>query len=156
MEDSVVRQYAERILFLSILLISTSVTANAATIKVAMLNAGSDGAQMVFEPDFIEAKVGDTIEFVVTDTLHQPVSLNVPKGANTWHAEVSQGATVKLNKAGVYVFICETHKPLGMMGVIQVGGSKENLTEATEAAEEFLEEVAMNKERLTNALAKVK
>lgn len=150
------RRFSERIFFLFILLISTSVTANAATIKVAMLNTGSDGGQMVFEPDFIEAKIGDTIEFVVTDALHQTASFNIPKGANTWHAEVSKGVTVKLNKAGVYVFICETHKPLGMTGVIQVGASKENLEEATEASEELLEEVAMNKERLTNALAKVK
>lgn len=151
------RKYIGRTLVLLILLVSTSVTAKAKTIKVAMLNTGSDGAsQMVFEPDFIKAEVGDTVEFVVTDVLHQPQSVYVPEGANTWAAEVSQGAKVKLNKAGVYVFKCETHKPLGMMGVIQVGGSKENLSDAQEAAEEFLEGVAMNKERLTNALAKVK
>lgn len=144
-------------LLLLVLLYATSVTAEAKTIKVAMLNTGSDGAsQMVFEPDFITADVGDTVEFVVTDVLHQPASIYVPEGGNTWKAEVSQPATVKLNKKGVWVFKCETHATLGMMGVIQVGGDKSNLDEATEAAEEFLESVAMNQDRMTNALAKVK
>jgi pseudoazurin len=151
-----VRQSLKKVLFLSVLLVATSATANAANIKVAMLNTGAGGAQMVFEPDFIEAKVGDTVEFVVTDVLHQPVSVSVPKGQKGWRTEPSEGIKVKVTKAGVIFFKCETHSILGMAGIIQVGGSKDNLEEAQEAVEEYLEEAAMNKERLPAALAKLK
>ncbi len=151
------RKHIETMLVMLVLLVSTSVIAQAANHQVAMLNTGSDGAsQMVFEPDFIEAAVGDTIEFVVTDVLHQPTSVYVPEGGNTWAAEVSTGVKVTLNKAGVWVFKCKTHATLGMMGVIQVGGSKANLDDAKEAADEMLEEVAMNQDRMTVALGKVK
>jgi len=152
-----VRKVIERVLLLSIFLIFTSVVAQAATIKVAMLNTGTDGtSQMVFEPAFIEAKVGDTIEFVVTDVLHQPVSVSVPEGQATWHVEPSEGVTVKITKDGVFFFKCETHAILGMSGIIQVGSSKANLDAATEAVEEYVEGLAMNADRIEGLLAKVK
>ncbi|MFQ5544198.1 MAG: plastocyanin/azurin family copper-binding protein [Nitrospiria bacterium] len=150
------RKVIERVLLLSIFLVSTSVVAQAKNIKVAMLNTGTGGAQMVFEPDFIEAAVGDTIEFVVTDVLHQPVSVSVPEGQKTWHTEPSQGVKVKVTKPGVIFFKCETHSILGMAGIIQVGGSKANLEAVEEATEEYTEALAMNQDRVTAFMGKIK
>lgn len=151
------RKYLEKTLVLIALLVLTSVVAEAKTIKVAMLNTGSDGAsQMVFEPDFIEAAVGDTIDFVITDKLHQPTSLSVPSGQAKFGGEVDEHITVKLTKAGVIPFECKTHSILGMAGVIQVGGSKDGLEAAEEAVEEYVEALAMNQDRIKNAMAKVK
>jgi len=153
----IVRKAIERILLLSIFLISTSGIVQAKDIKINMRNTGTDGkSQMVFEPSFIEASVGDTIEFIVTDTLHQPVSVSVPAGQATWHTEPSEGVKVKITKAGVFFFKCETHAILGMSGIMQVGGSKANLDEATEAVEEYVEGLAMNQDVIQGLLARVK
>ena len=49
-------------------LIGTS--AFAETFEVQMLNKGSDGERMVFEPAFIQAAPGDTVKFVAADRGH--------------------------------------------------------------------------------------
>src|SRR5690606_36022004 len=38
--------------------------------EVKMLNKGSDGQAMVFEPAFLKVKPGDTVKFVPTDKGH--------------------------------------------------------------------------------------
>ena len=40
--------------------------AHAAEIEVKMLNKGSDGVPMVFEPSFVKIVPGDTVKFVST------------------------------------------------------------------------------------------
>lgn len=41
--------------------------AAAAVIEVKMLNKGSDGGKMVFEPTLVKIEPGDTIKFVAAD-----------------------------------------------------------------------------------------
>ncbi|TWH30163.1 hypothetical protein L611_003300000290 [Aminobacter sp. J15] len=52
----------------ALFLVSTSITF-AADHQVQMLNKGAKGA-MVFEPDFIQVEVGDTVTFIPTDKSH--------------------------------------------------------------------------------------
>jgi plastocyanin len=46
-----------------------------AEIEVKMLNKGSDGEAMVFEPAAVKAQPGDTIRFVPVDKGHDVVSM---------------------------------------------------------------------------------
>ena len=48
---------------------------HAAEIEVKMLNKGSDGQKMVFEPALIRADVGDTITFLPTEKGHMAASM---------------------------------------------------------------------------------
>jgi plastocyanin len=44
--------------------------AAAAEIEVKMLNKGSDGGMMVFEPALVKVEPGDTVNFIATDKGH--------------------------------------------------------------------------------------
>lgn len=128
--------------------------APAADHQVKMLNTGADGV-MVFEPGFLKVNPGDTVTFVPADPAHNAVSHYVPTGAKSWSGAMNEAVTVKLEQEGVYIYKCDPHVPLGMVGVIQVGAAK-NLAEAKQAAEEFKGSIAVNKERLDKYLSQVK
>ncbi len=59
-----------------------------------------------------------------------------------------------LSKEGVYLYQCDPHMPLGMVGVIQVGAAG-NLDAAKEKAETLSAGMAMNKGRFADYLGKV-
>ena len=129
--------------------------AAAADITVKMLNNGKDG-QMVFEPSYVKAAVGDNIVFQSTEKgAHQSMSLLVPAGAKTWNGPMDADFKVKVEKEGVYLYSCLPHKAMGMVGVIQVG-KPVNLADAKAAATKEQAGFAMNKTRFDTALAKVK
>lgn len=131
-------------------------SAFAADIKVNMLNIGTDKQAMVFEPAFVKAKVGDTITFVSKEKGgHNTASVLVPKGAKTWKSTADTDFSVKLEKEGVYLYNCEPHKMMGMVGVIQVGAPT-NLKEAQEVAKTETAKMTMNKDRFEKELKKVK
>jgi pseudoazurin len=133
-----------------------SLNAFAADIKVNMLNTGADKQMMVFEPSFVKAKVGDTITFVSKEKgAHNTASLLVPKDAKTWQSKPDTDFTVKVEKEGVYLYACEPHKMMGMVGVIQVGKAG-NLKEAQDLAKAESAKMSMNKDRFEKALKEVK
>ena len=51
--------------------VSSSNMAMATEHVIKMLNKGTDGTAMVFEPLFLRAEIGDTIKFVPIDKGHQ-------------------------------------------------------------------------------------
>ena len=61
---------------------------------------------------------------------------------------------MKLEKEGVYLYVCDSHKPMGMVGVIQVGKAV-NLEDAKGKAAEESAKMIMNKDRFTKALEHV-
>lgn len=126
----------------------------AAEHTVKMLNSGADGV-MVFEPAYLKVAPGDTVVFEATTPAHNSVAFHVPAGAQPWSGAMSQTVRVTLEQEGVYLYKCEPHVPLGMVGVIQVG-KPANLAEAKAAAEAFKPAVAVNKERLDRYLGQVK
>jgi pseudoazurin len=129
--------------------------AMAAEHVVKMLNSGKDGA-MVFEPAFVKAAVGDTIVFTPTDkAAHNSASLLLPAGAKPWKGAADTETKVKLEKEGVYLYACEPHKMMGMVGAIQAG-KPVNLAEAKAAAAKEQAAFAMGKDRFDKALALVK
>jgi len=72
----------------------------------------------------------------------------IPDGAVQWRGKVSEDVTVTLNKAGVYVYQCTPHAMIAMVGVINVGVSKENLKSVKAAAVLKKMTFVANKDRL--------
>lgn len=125
----------------------------AADHRVAMLNQGADGT-MVFEPGYLAVAPGDTVTFVPTDSGHNTVSVLSPDQGTTWRGDFGEAVTVTLNQEGVYLYQCDPHLPLGMVGVIQVGKGT-NLEDARAQAAKLEEGMAMNQGRLEHYLDQV-
>jgi pseudoazurin len=97
-------------------------TAFAETFEVKMLNKGTDGA-MVFEPAFIKAAVGDTINFLSPDKGHNAESIEgmLPDGVAPFKSKMSEDYTLTLTAEGVYGVKCTPHYAMGMVALIKVG-----------------------------------
>lgn len=122
---------------------------------VKMLNAGVDGT-MVFEPAVIKVSVGDTIHFKATDLSHNSASMAgmIPSGAESWAGMLSQDISVTLDKEGVYVYQCDPHVMMAMVGVIQVGNAV-NMEEVKSAAADQKSKFIMNGSRLEQYLSQL-
>ena len=86
---------------------------------VRMLNNG-EGGMMVFEPAVLKVSVGDTVNFVASDPMHNSVSVFTPPGATPWKGAMNQEISITLDKPGVYIYECSPHAMMAMVGVIQV------------------------------------
>lgn len=146
----------KRSLLWSIAVAATIATAPAigADHEVKMLNQGADG-MMVFEPAFLKVAPGDTVTFIPADVGHNSTSALVPAGAESWQGTYTDSMTVTLNKEGVYIFQCDPHVMMAMVGVIQVGDAV-NLAEARQKAGAMKAGFVMAKDRLDAYLARVK
>ena len=95
----------------------------AETIEVQMLNQGTDGERMVFEPAFVQAVPGDIIRFIPTDRGHN-AEINgdmLPEGAESFAGRINEEIEVTLDVEGVYGVICKPHFAMGMVMTIAVG-----------------------------------
>jgi pseudoazurin len=145
---------------------SVSTSASAAPIKkvelskgsehiVKMLNSG-EGGQMIFEPAVLKVSLGDTIHFKATDAAHNSVSMDgmIPSGASNWAGNLSQDISVVPDSEGVYVYQCDPHVMMAMIGVIQVGEAV-NLEDIKAAAGNKKSSFMMNSERLDTYLSQL-
>lgn len=100
-----------------------SLPALGAEIEVKMLNKGSDGQAMVFEPSAIKAAPGDVIKFVVVDKGHDAASVKgmLPDGAEDFKGKMNQELAITVDKEGAYVVKCTPHLGMGMVALIVVG-----------------------------------
>lgn len=76
---------------------------------------------MVFEPGFLKVAVGDTVKIIPTDAGHNASSVIIPEGATAWKGAIGKEVSVKMDKEGVYVYVCDPHAVMAMVGVVQVG-----------------------------------
>tara|TARA_B110000495_G_scaffold89779_1_gene77509 strand:- start:2651 stop:3241 length:591 start_codon:yes stop_codon:yes gene_type:complete len=122
---------------------------------VQMLNMG-EGGSMVFEPAVIKVSKGDTIHFKAVDMSHNSASLEgmIPDGASSWTGSLSKDISVKLDDEGVYVYQCDPHAMMAMVGVIQVGEAV-NLSQVKEAADSKKSSFIMNSDRLQTYLSQL-
>lgn len=127
---------------------------NAADIQIRLLDSSPTEGLLAFEPGFVKANVGDTIVFNYVNTGHNSHSLLVPSGAQPWQSPFDKEFRVKLEVEGVYLFGCDSHKGMGMVGVVQVGKAV-NLEEARKKASEESATMLMNKDRFAKALDQV-
>ena len=123
--------------------------------EVKMLNAGADGT-MVFEPPVLKVSVGDTINFVLVDPMHNSASFPnmIPSNAESWNGAINESISVTLDVEGVYVYNCTPHAMMAMVGVIQVGEAV-NLDEVKSAANQIKSTFVMNQERLDDYLSRL-
>ena len=117
---------------------------------VKMLNTG-EGGQMIFEPAVIKVSIGDTIHFKATDMSHNSASVEgmVPSGASSWAGQLNQDISVTLDTEGVYVYQCDPHAMMAMIGVIQVGNAV-NMDEIKQASQNYRSTFVMNADRIDN------
>jgi pseudoazurin len=134
--------------------LAASMPAQAKTIEVKMLNNSKDGI-MAFEPGYVKADPGDTVKFIPTDQSHSSSSALVPPGATAWIGKMSKPVSVVLKKEGIYLFKCDPHMPMAMVGVVQVG-KPTNIEAAKAEAKKMSAGFAMNKDRLDKYLSQVK
>jgi len=122
---------------------------------VKMLNSG-EGGQMIFEPAVIKVSVGDTINFKAVDMSHNSASIDgmVPEGAENWVGQMNMDISVTLDTEGVYVYQCDPHVMMAMIGVIQVGEAV-NLDEIKEASTKLKPSFVMNPERIDTYLSQL-
>lgn len=129
-----------------------SLPALGAEIEIKMLNKGSDGQAMVFEPAAVKVQPGDTIKFVPTDKGHDVISMTglVPEGVAEIKGKIGQEVSFKADKAGAYVFKCTPHYGMGMVALIVVGDAPANLAAVKDA-----KMPKMARERLTAEITKL-
>ena len=122
---------------------------------VKMLNNGA-GGQMIFEPAVLKVSVGDTVHFKATDAAHNSASIDgmVPDGAKSLAGALSQDISVVMNTEGVYVYQCDPHVMMAMVGVIQVGEAI-NLNNIKASATDKKSAFMLNSERLDEYLAQL-
>ncbi len=136
-------------------LVLCAASANAADIEIKMLDNSPAEGIFVFEPGFVKANVNDTLVFIPTNPGHNSSSLLIPSGAQAWKSPYNKEVRVKLEKEGVYLYVCDAHKKMGMVGVVQVGKAV-NLEEARKKATEESAAMVMNKDRFARQLEQVK
>ena len=105
--------------------------ASAADFEVLMLNKGTDGKTMGFSPSFLQIEPGDTVTFIPVDKGHNAETIldMIPDAASTWKGKMDEQFTVTLTEPGLYGFKCFPHFSMGMVGLIQVGNDRHNLTD---------------------------
>ena len=94
----------------------------AETFEIKMMNKGEAG-QMVFEPAFLSANVGDTISFIPASKGHNAETIKdmLPEGAEQFKSKLSKEFSVTLTAEGIYGIKCTPHYSMGMIALIQVG-----------------------------------
>ena len=122
---------------------------------VKMLNSGS-GGNMIFEPAVIKVSKGDTIHFKAVDMAHNSASIEgmIPEDAVSWASALSQDVSITLDAEGVYVYQCDPHAMMAMVGVIQVGAAI-NMSEIQESANQYKSNFMMNGDRLSGYLSQL-
>ena len=136
------------------LMLAASAGAFAANREVKMLDTGKDGG-MVFEPGYVKAQPGDTVTFKSVNSGHWVQSKALPEGAADFLSEDGKDFTLKLDKEGVYVYVCPPHRMMNMSGVIQVG-KPVNKAKAQAVADELEKRAMQNKGRLKKYMEQVK
>ena len=86
---------------------------------VKMLNSG-DGGQMIFEPAVLKVSKGDTIHFKAVDASHNSATIEgmIPAGAKEWNGQMNMDISVTLDTEGVYVYQCDPHVMMAMIGAV--------------------------------------
>ena len=122
---------------------------------VKMLNMGFGGT-MIFEPAVLKVSKGDTVHFKAVDMSHNSTSMEgmIPDGAKSWLGQLSQDISVTLDSEGVYVYQCDPHVMMAMIGVIQVGEAV-NLSAVKKAAANQRSKFIMNSDRLDSYLSQL-
>lgn len=117
---------------IAVLLYAAPVAAE--TFRVEMRNRGEKGS-MVFEPDFLAIKPGDSVKFIATHKSHNAASIDgmVPQGYAGFKGKINEEIEVTFDAPGFYGIKCSPHFGMGMVMLVKVGEAE--LTEAIRTVE---------------------
>jgi len=112
-----------RLLILPLLLLA--VPARAEVHEVRMLNRNDTGG-MVYEPEFLRLRPGDSIRFVATHVTHNAASIPamLPPGATPFKGRINEEIVVPFAVPGTYGIQCIPHFAMGMVMLVQVGDAR--------------------------------
>ena len=111
----------------TLLFVMITSSAFAEDITIDMLNKRDDGAKMVYSEDITRVNVGDTITWLPTSKGHNVQFVTVPEGAEKIKSKNNKEVSYTFEKEGVYLYVCTPHKSMGMIALVIVGDSLENL-----------------------------
>jgi pseudoazurin len=93
--------------------------------EVLMLNVGSDGSKMVFEPEIVYIKKGEAVKFIPKDKGHNVMLMtekgSSPEGTDAWEGKINKEYLQVFDKEGIYGVKCKPHYAMGMVGGVVVG-----------------------------------
>ncbi len=110
------------LLRLTLLCCLLSVPAMAETFEVKMLDRNATGP-MVFEPDYLAIKPGDTVKFLAANRGHNAATIAgmIPAGGKKFIGKIDQEIEVTPTEQGIWGVKCSPHYTMGMAMLIQVG-----------------------------------
>jgi pseudoazurin len=99
--------------------------AGAAEVEVRLLNKGTDGGTMVFEPAFVKIAPGDIVTFRPTGNEHSVETIKgmLPDGAKPVVGTNGEDVAVTFEREGVYGVKCLPHYGICMVVMVGVGAS---------------------------------
>jgi len=134
---SVVRSFCLSVLAALLVVGSFFLSASPASAETFTVKMGADNGMLVFQPDKITAKPGDTVKWVINKVPPHNVVFDdktIPNGDKALAKSLShqqlemtpgQGFEVTIPKdapAGEYNYYCAPHRSAGMVGKITVEG----------------------------------
>ncbi len=122
----------KRLVFTSLLLLSTSLWAEEHEVLMLDSDPAEPGRTNVFSPALLFIEPGDTVTFVPTDKGHNSAAKRgmLPEGVERWNSSIDERFSIEFTTEGVYGYLCVPHYELGMVGLVIVGDDLANLAEA--------------------------
>ena len=116
--------------FMAVLFLVLPASVNASDMTIQMLNKDIGSKKRnIYSPALIQIELGDTVKWVATDRGHNVEFVRgaVPKGVKPFRSALGKDVSYTFSTPGAYVFKCTPHYGLGMVGIIIVGETPDNL-----------------------------
>jgi pseudoazurin len=106
----------------AVLLLASAGSALAAEVEVKLLNKGSEGGTMAFQPAYVRVAPGDTVKFLVADSSYDAEAVKdmLPPVAIPLTAAGGKDLTVRFEQEGVYGMKCLPHRGICMVVMVAV------------------------------------
>jgi pseudoazurin len=116
----------------AVLLLVFPASVNAADMTIQMLNKDIGSKERnIYSPALIQIELGDTVKWVAIDRGHNVEFVRgaFPEGVKPFRSALGKDVSYTFSTPGAYVFKCAPHYGLGMVGIIIVGETPDNLSE---------------------------
>ena len=116
--------------FMAILFLVLPASVNASDMTIQMLNKDIGSKKRnIYSPALIQIELGDTVKWVATDRGHNVEFVRgaVPEGVKPFRSALGKDVSYTFSTPGAYVYKCTPHYGLGMVGIIIVGETPDNL-----------------------------